>query len=175
MSILDSIRGAVYGKVLEDVIVPGFVDSVGEEIEQFHPMWEQVYFRFGNSFLLCSVVPEGCNLGVRVVDHIARDDRIDEDDRFCICSIRELVMKFTHGDCYVVSLRMFVNRQSNLAEGIGKCLAMEIICPELGEGRDYIFLDPVSPSGIMIGKEQDLREWVDAHLGEGGDFQERTL
>ncbi|MEU6255541.1 hypothetical protein [Streptomyces sp. NPDC047043] len=147
-------------RYVTDVLVPGRIDRDGT-IPWFAPQPLVVFVLLDEGALrLESVGGYGC-LEVRVVDSVTLDgvelfaDIEEAGDELALALASQGEQLF--GDSWerlrCTTVRPFTGAGSNPAEGVLKCLALEL------ESRYWLFFDPTWTFGIRIGNAEDMRRW----------------
>lgn len=162
---IDCLVDALKNRRLTDVFVTGYIDEK-EGVKHFHPMFEDVYFEFESVLLKVSSIDQYWNLKINLVNNIHGEIEIDEDDEFCVGSIRHLLLNNPDGDNYLMALTVFVDGESQLDGGIVKRAAFQIGNQMGNRPSGIVFIDPENPYGIQLGGQPELLAWRENNLGE---------
>ncbi|WP_159403649.1 hypothetical protein [Streptomyces sp. NRRL S-646] len=145
-------------RYVTDVLVPGRIDR-DETIPLFAPQPLVVFVLLDEGAVRLESVREYGYLEVRVVDSVTLDgvelfaDIEEEGDELALASQGEQLFGDSWERLHCTTIRPFTDAGSNPAEGVLKCLALEL------ESRYWLFFDPTWTFGIRIGNAEDMRRW----------------
>lgn len=145
-------------RYVTDVLVPGRIDR-DEAIPRFAPQPLVVFVLLDEGALRLESVGGYGHLEVRVVDSVVLDgvelfaDIEEEGDELALASQGEQLFGDSWQRLRCSTIRPFTDSGSNPAEGVLKCLALEL------EFRYWLFFDPTWTFGIRIGNAEDMRRW----------------
>ncbi|GAA3696348.1 hypothetical protein GCM10022224_072450 [Nonomuraea antimicrobica] len=148
-----------------DVLVPGLIDRDEGPFPMFRPQPLVVHVVLGDEQALrLESVGQNDQLTVRVVDSISLEgveffERVEEetDDEIAQASWGEQLFGDGWSQLRCTVARPYTDGGSNAAEGVIKCLALEL------ESRYWLFFDPTWTFGIKIGTAEDMRRWEQEH------------
>jgi hypothetical protein len=142
---------------LTNILVLGYIDN-DDKIKRFNIIEKDIYLEFGEALLLCSSVNQYDQLKMNVVDKISPelDFEIEEDDELCVCSLYNMYLFDPYGTNRITSAEFLLDKNSNLEQGLVKCLGLRI-----GESKDYLFIDPTHTFGIQVNGKRSIEEWIE--------------
>ncbi|WP_405869657.1 hypothetical protein [Streptomyces sp. NBC_00005] len=148
-------------RYVTDVLVPGWIDRDEEPVPEFCPQPVVVHVLLDEGALRLESAGHHDQLAARVVDSVSLDgvelfERVREEEtdfEFAHASWGEQLFGDGWSRLRCTTVRPYTDAGSNPAEGVIKCLALEL------ESRYWLFFDPTWTFGIRIGNAEDMRRW----------------
>jgi len=147
-------------RYVTDVLIPGWIERDEEPVPMFRPQPVVVHVLLDEGALRLESVGQYDQLAVRVVDSVTVDgvelfERVKEEteDEIAFASHGEQLFGDSWSRLRCTTVRPYTDAGSNPAEGVIKCLALEL------ESRYWLFFDPTWTFGIRIGNAEDMRRW----------------
>jgi hypothetical protein len=164
MSDIEDIVAAIQSKPLTDILVVGYVDN-SDGARRFHPRLTTVYLQFAHEFMVrCTSIDQYDKLKLDLVREISFDFPLRDDQSYCTSSIAELLLATPYWDQHVTAIRVYIDQDSRLSEGIVKCAGLRI------QDVDSLFLDPTHIFGIQLGKREAEKMWAGENAGAAGRY-----
>jgi hypothetical protein len=164
--LIDSLIATAATASLTDVSVAGFIrNTLGGW--QFHHRLVDIFLHFTDGTILqCSSIDQYDKLRLQTVDRVTFNFELGEDEEYAISSIAKLCLRSPQEPRYVVSMYLVISETTSINDGVVKCAAFEL------EQDDFLFLDPITLSGIQIGKREAYESWLREFGGRGDGLTE---
>ncbi|PTM91206.1 MULTISPECIES: hypothetical protein [unclassified Streptomyces] len=147
-------------RCVTDILVPGLIDRDDVPVPVFRPQPLVVHVVLDEGVLRLESVGQYDQLAVRVAESVSLGgveffERVEEetDDEVAHASWGEQLFGDGWSRLRCTDVRTYTDDGSNPAEGVLKCLALEL------ESRYWLFFDPTWTFGIRIGNAEDMRRW----------------
>jgi hypothetical protein len=164
------ILDALQGRLLMDVLVPGYIDR-WEGPPEFRAVPYQVYLRLDEGYLRMDEIGQFDQLKLSLVDEIALGDvGIDEEDQgeAVLASYEWMLLTYGSVEPRCTRFRYWADERSEPDQAIVKCAEFEV------ENTDIVFADPTWHFGILVGGADRSRVWQESYFKDAENMRSYT-